>query len=88
MNVLKSNMLGSCLITGQWYELLTSARETTNNDNVSQDTGSTIHRMWIEELMSNNCEITRSKANDENLWLDEKNLPLRHESFKVLKGSF
>ena len=46
IDVLKSNMLENHLITDQWCELLTSAKETTNNDNGSQGTTSTIHGMW------------------------------------------
>ena len=84
MNVLKSNMLRSHLITGQWCESLTSVKETTNNDNGSQDTGSTIHGMWIKELISNTREITRLKTNDVNLSSSAKNFPLWH---KVLEGS-
>ena len=37
--------------------------------------------------MSNTCEITQSKANDVNLLLSVKNLPLGHASSKVLEGS-
>jgi len=82
-----SNMLESRLITSQWCKLLTSMRETTNNDNVPQGTISTIHKMWIEELDSNTREITRSKANDVNLSSSENHLPLGHASSKVLEGS-
>ena len=47
IDVLKSNMLENHLITGQWCEPLTSARETTHNVNGSQGTTSTIHGIWI-----------------------------------------
>ena len=47
IDVLKSNMLENHLITGQWCESLTSARETTHNVNGSQGNTSTIHEMWI-----------------------------------------
>lgn len=87
MNVSKSNILESHFITSQWCEPLTGARETTNNDNGSQGTSSTIHRMWIKELMSNTCEITWSKANDVNLSSSVKNLPLGHANSKVLEGT-
>ena len=87
INVLKSSMLESRLITDQWCEPLTSVRETTNNDNCPQGTISTIHRIWIEELKSSICEITRSKANDVNLSSSAKNFALGHASSKVLEGS-
>lgn len=41
--VMKSSMTESRLITGQWWEPFTSARETTNNFNGSQGTANTIH---------------------------------------------
>ena len=85
--VLTSNMLESRLITSQWCKLLTSTRETTNNENGPQGTIKTIHGMWIEELKSNIREITRSNANDVNLSSSAKNLPLGHASSKVLEGS-
>ena len=40
-----------------------------------------------KELNLNILEITRSKANDENLSSNAKNLPLRHASSKVPEGS-
>jgi len=81
------NMLESRLITNQWCKLLTSVRETTNNDNGPQGIINTIYRMWIEELNLNTHEITWSKSNDVNLSLSAKNLQLEHASSKVLEGS-
>ena len=84
---LKSNMQEHRLITSQWWELLTDARGTTNNDNGPQGTIGTIYGMWISELVSNTRRITRSEANDENLMSNAKNLPLRHAGSKVPEGS-
>ena len=39
-------------------------------------------------LESNTCEITRSKANGENLSSNATNLPLIHAISRVLEGSF
>lgn len=50
--MLTSNMLESHLITSHWCKLLTSAIETTNNENGRQGTISIIHGMWIHELKS------------------------------------
>jgi len=62
-------------------------RGTNHNDNGSQ--GTIVQSMnVITKLKSNAHGIIRSKANDENLSSDAKNLPLRHASSKVLKGSF
>jgi len=62
-------------------------RETTNNDNGSQ--GTTIQYVnVIMELKLNTRGVIQSKAKDKDLLLDAKNLPLRHESSKVVKGSF
>ncbi len=46
INVLKSSILENHLITNQWCEPLTSARETTSNVNGSQGNASTIHKVW------------------------------------------
>lgn len=75
------------LIIDQWCEPLTSVRETTNNDNGSQGTPSTIYEVWIDNLMSNTHRIIQSKAKDENLSSKVRNLPLRHTGLKVLKVS-
>ena len=83
---LKSNMQEHHQITSQWWNLLTDARGTTNNDNGSQGTIGTIYGMRINELVSNTRIITRSEANDENLTSNAKNLPLRHAGSKVPKG--
>ena len=45
------------LITSQGCEPLTSARETTNNDNGSQGTSSTIYEVLIDVLMLNTHRI-------------------------------
>jgi len=87
IDVLTSNILENRLITSQLCESLTSATETTNNDNGHQGTISTIHRMWIEELKLNIREITQSKANDVNLSSSVKKFPLGHASSKVPEGS-
>ena len=78
-------MLESHLITSQWCKLLTSARETTNNDNGPQGASKTIHEMRMEELKSNIREITQSKANDVDLSSSAKKFPLGHASSKVLE---
>lgn len=80
-------MLENRFITSQWCKILTSARETTNNDNGHQGTINTIHGMWIEELKLNTHTITPSKDNDVNFSSSAENLPLGHESSKVLERS-
>ena len=46
IDVLKSSTLENHLGTGQWCELLASARDTTSNVNGSQGTASAIHKVW------------------------------------------
>ena len=84
---LKSNMQEHRLITSQWWKLLTDTRGTTNNDDGPQGTTGTIYGMWINEMASNTCRITRSEANDENLASNAHNLPLRHAGSKAPEGS-
>ena len=84
---LKSNMHEHRLITSQYWELLTDARGTTNNDNGPQGTIGTIYGVWISEPVSNTRRVIRSEANDKNLTSNTKNLPLRHAGSKALAGS-
>lgn len=44
------------LITIQWGKLVTDAREVINEGNEPYDT-STIHEVWIDEMMSNTSEL-------------------------------
>ena len=67
--------------------MLTDVRGTTNNDNGPQGTIGTIYGVRISELASNTRRIIRSKANDENLTSNTKNLPLKHAGSKALEGS-
>ena len=75
-----------CLITSQWCKLLTGTRGVTNNDNDPQ--GTTVQfaccekGTWCQTLR----KIFQSKAIAVNLSPKVRNLPLRHASFKVLKG--
>lgn len=45
-------------------------------------------RVWITKLKLNTHRIIRSKVSDVSLSSNAKNLPLKHASSKVLKGSF
>ena len=74
------------LITSQWCKLLTGARWVTNNVNDPQ--GTTVQFTWCEKRAW--CRTPRkifwSKVIGVNLLPKVRNLPLRHASFKVLKG--
>ena len=87
-DVLISIMEGQHLITSQSCNLLTGARGITDDDDDPK--GSTVQFTWCEYMIR--CRTSRkifhSKAINVNLSPEVRNLPLRHASFKVLKGLF
>ena len=72
------------LITGQWCEMLTSAREITIDVNDSQGTivqyTKCEYMIWCRAL----SRIFWSKVNDVNLCQERENISLRHIDLKVL----
>ena len=72
------------LITSQWCELLTSAREITINVNDSQGTlvqsTKCEYIFWCRTL----SRISWSKVNDVNLCRERENVSLRYTDMKVL----
>ena len=87
-DVLEPNMERNSLITSQWCKLLTGTRGIIDNDDDPQ--GTAVQFAWCEKGTWHQTpwKIFRSKANDVNLLPEVRNLPLRHPSFKVLKGLF
>ena len=86
--VLESNMERLRLITSQWRKSLTGVRGTIDNDDDAQ--GTTIQFACCEKgtWCRTRRKIFWSKAIDVNLSPEVRNFPLRHASFKVLKGLF